>query len=138
MHRGFTLTEILIAVSIIGILTSIIIASVADLRDSANDSALKQEASQLRRVAELYYLENGGSYQPVDGGNGVCEDALFNEILTKHGIDTDRCNDSASSWALASLLSNGNEWCVDVAGASWEIDPLAFGTGEGDECPDAI
>lgn len=136
MQKGFTLIELLIAVSIIGILIAIVVANIGTLRDNANDAALKQEASQLQRVAELYYLENNGTYQA--GANGVCEYDLFVAVLDKHGIDTDRCNDSGTSWAIAAPLSNGNEWCVDVAGASWEINPDDFGENEGDECPAGI
>ena len=62
--RGFTLIEMLMVVAIIGILSSVLIASMRDARLKAADSAVRQAASQLRAVA-------GGQRLPAAGAAGI-------------------------------------------------------------------
>ena len=60
-HSGFTLIELLVVISIIGILSSVVLASVNTARMKARDAAVKQLALQMRNVYELEY-SNTGTY----------------------------------------------------------------------------
>ena len=57
--RGFTLIELLVVIAIIGVLASVIIASLGTARDKARDAAIIENMLSLRTTAALYYSENG-------------------------------------------------------------------------------
>ncbi len=65
MHRdnrkesGFTLIELLVVISIIGLLASIILASLSQARIKARDSTRVQNIVALRTALELYYSTYG-------------------------------------------------------------------------------
>lgn len=56
---GFTLIELLVVVAIISLLSSVILASVKDARQKAQDSAVRQSISQLINALELYRSDYG-------------------------------------------------------------------------------
>ncbi|MCA9369826.1 MAG: prepilin-type N-terminal cleavage/methylation domain-containing protein [Pseudomonadales bacterium] len=55
---GFTLIEILIVVSIIGILAALIVGNFLSARERAADGAMKGELGQLKTALQLYYNDN--------------------------------------------------------------------------------
>lgn len=65
--KGFTLIEILVVVTIIGILASISLLSLRTARATARDSARKVTLRSLQSPLQLYW-NNNGSY-PLTGSN---------------------------------------------------------------------
>lgn len=65
MKKGFTLIELLVVVAIIGMLSSVVLASLNSARANARDATRKQDLRQIQTALELYYNANG-SY-PVGG-----------------------------------------------------------------------
>lgn len=65
--RGFTLVELLVVISIIGLLSSVIFASLATARNKSKDSAIISEVLQLRNLMHLEYSDTG-SYAGLQGG----------------------------------------------------------------------
>jgi len=59
---GFTLIELLVVISIIGMLSSIVLAALRSARDKAGDAAIKEEAAQLRNVSGLFLAGNNSFY----------------------------------------------------------------------------
>lgn len=57
--RGFTLIELLVVISIIGFLSSIVLASLNTARAKARDVANIRAARELQKAVELYYSDNG-------------------------------------------------------------------------------
>lgn len=58
-HKGFTLIELLVVISIIGLLSSVVLASLNTARNKAKDAAIMQEARQLASIMHLEYSETG-------------------------------------------------------------------------------
>lgn len=57
--RGFTLIELLLVVSIIGMLSSIVIASLDNARNKSYDAVRKSDLRQMQVALELYYSDHG-------------------------------------------------------------------------------
>lgn len=54
-RRGFTLIELIVVISIIGVLSTLIINNLNDARARARDTKRKQELSSLKTALRLYY-----------------------------------------------------------------------------------
>lgn len=65
MKKGFTLIEILITLSIIGLLATISIFGIAGARESARDAKRKADLQNIRSAFELYYSDCGQYPPPV-------------------------------------------------------------------------
>ena len=59
IKKGFTLMELLIVVAIIGILSSIVLASLNAARMKSRDAKRYSDIKQIQTALELYYNENG-------------------------------------------------------------------------------
>lgn len=57
-QRGFTLLELLVVVTIIGMLSSVVLASVSAARIKARDARRVSDLKQLQLALQLYYGEN--------------------------------------------------------------------------------
>jgi len=56
--RAFTLIELLVVISIIGFLSSVVLASMKTAREKAQDSKIAQDLRQYQLAVELYYNTN--------------------------------------------------------------------------------
>ncbi len=75
MHKakGFTLVELLVTISIIGVLASITVVSVGNVRQLARDSKRLADMKQLQTALEFYFNQTNGypNVQDVTLGTGV-------------------------------------------------------------------
>jgi prepilin-type N-terminal cleavage/methylation domain-containing protein len=140
--KGFTLIELLVVVAIIGILASVVLASLNSARAKGSDAAIKAALSGARAQAELFY-DTGQTYAGVCTTattgigamilNAAQKLATTNTVTNAAWADSDAgainsavCHDSSSGWAaMVSLKATGaTGWCVDSTGASKESTAL--------------
>lgn len=71
LHRGFTLVELLVVISIIALLSSIVFASVNSSRAKARDARRFSDVKQLVLAMNFFADANGGTF-PSSGGTYRC------------------------------------------------------------------
>src|SRR3989344_4722821 len=100
-------------IAIIGILASVVLASLNSARDKGQDAATKATLSNARVQAELYYDDNLNSYSGfcLDGQTKLQLDQAFGD----KGIDY-ICNDNSSEYAISAPLNEDGYYCVDSMG----------------------
>ncbi len=59
-NKGFTLIELLVVIAIIGILASVVLASLNSARAKGADAAIKSNLSNTRAAASMYWDTNSG------------------------------------------------------------------------------
>ena len=92
---GFTLIEVLVAVGIIALLSSIVFASFSGARESSRDKRRVSDVSQLQLGLRLY-AEQNGTYPTYDSGvtigTGQSIDTDLQTLLS--AVPTDPVNDT--------------------------------------------
>lgn len=135
LRRGFTLIELLVVIAIIGILASVVLASLNSARDKGADAAIKSNLNNARAQAELYYDNHDRSYNEVctDTGSDSIAQMVAGAEAAATGVTVD-CNDEAGAWAASVELSTEEFYCVDSTGAA--VITAGGLTGDTDyDCP---
>jgi prepilin-type N-terminal cleavage/methylation domain-containing protein len=119
---GFTLIELLVVIAIIGILASVVLASLNTARAKGADAKVKSQLANARAQAEIYFDDpatGNQSYRGVcDSGNtGNISALVYDTSFMDPG-----CGDDATAWAAwAQLKSTTGYWCVDSTGFSNKV-----------------
>jgi len=84
-NSGFSLIELLVVISIIGLLSSLAVVSLNSAREKARDAVRKADMSQLRTALNLYY-DDELEYPDCDGS--ASDDANISCYSGTGGDDT--------------------------------------------------
>ena len=91
-NRGFTLIELMVVITIIGLLASAVLASMSNSRKSARDASRVQAVKELQKSLELYRNANNGIYPCATAACGalgaagvVINDGVTNNVTTLIG-----------------------------------------------------
>ena len=107
--KGFTLIELLIVIAIIGILSSIAVVSVGNVRRLARDSKRLADMRQLQTGLEMYFNEANG-YPTAGGIDAAATLGTGNNVAlcsTTMGFDTvANCTANGISMYLAKVAAN--------------------------------
>ena len=123
-RQGFTLIELLVVIAIIGILASVVLASLNTARNKGNNAKMKSQLSGLRVGAEVYYDNNGQSYAGMCAVGASDTSGLFQYLQASNypGNVAPICNQTATAYAATIQLSvaegANTHWCVDSVGNS--------------------
>ncbi len=72
-NKGFTLIELLVVIAIIGILASVVLASLNAAREKARDAARQSDINAVNKALQLYWLDHN-SYPSTGGLSAVYMD----------------------------------------------------------------
>ncbi|MBI2087085.1 MAG: hypothetical protein HYT69_02855 [Candidatus Zambryskibacteria bacterium] len=131
----------MVVIAIIGILSSVVLASLNTARGKGNDAKVKAQLSGIRAAAEVYYDTNGHYGTEV---SDLCSAAFFADSdsgMLSYSTQANyplgatlSCHTDGTAYAVSALLlSTTTAWCVDSTGASKSI-PANLIAGEV-ECP---
>lgn len=103
LSRGFTLIELLVVIAIIGILASVVLASLNSARVKGRDARRISDIKQLQLALELYYDTNQ-SYPVGTGSASTTLSALVtNNFISSIPADPTNAGTYVYSYASANL-----------------------------------
>lgn len=150
IKRGFTLIELLVVIAIIGVLATIVIASLSDSRERAKDAAVMQSLSSYRNQIELDF---NNSY------TGLCDSSSFLDyaqgLYDVYGADVYECEESSNAYRVVTILpsqyqqfisffaetafANGeNAFCINSLGEAKRNDYDAIMAASFPSCPQSL
>ncbi len=85
-EKGFTLIELLVVIAIIGILSSVVLSSLATARERARDARRLQDIQTIRQALLFYANDNAGSYPNINAAQGTVSNwTYFKEVMVGGG-----------------------------------------------------
>lgn len=71
-NKGFTLIELLVVIAIIGILASVVLASLNSARIKSRDTTRAAQIDQVMKALSMYHLDTGSYPGSISTGHADC------------------------------------------------------------------
>ncbi len=127
-NKGFTLIELLVVIAIIGLLSSIVLSSLASAREKAQDSKSIQQVQQLKIELELYALNNGGQYPQA-------ATVLNNKQFANKDDQSGFLSKIFSNLGIKTAYAASNPDCIrSMTGSGWTNKLRGMDNGPVDRC----
>jgi len=135
INKGFTIIELIVVVSIIGVLATIVLTNASSYKGKAKDVVIKEDMNNFFHLAQEYF-DSHGNY------GGFCNDnstqVLFDAIPAYEGKKVKICQHDANKLMVCAKLNfpedRSKAWCVDASGTKKEISAGDCEQGN-DTCP---
>ena len=126
--KSFTLIELLLVLTIIGLLAALILTMLSIAKRRALDGGIKANLSQIRQEANLIYTESNSYIAP---GNELCApDNTLNEnnpdhpnlarieqeVMKRNGQQPVICYATTDKYCVQSNLVSDGNLCIDFTG----------------------
>jgi prepilin-type N-terminal cleavage/methylation domain-containing protein len=137
--RAFTLVELLIVVTILGILAALVMPKFSDASAQARDASIATQLKTIRTQIDLHDYQNPGApFNPLVPGGAAAWDQLVNNDYLHSAPENPFQFDSPAVGAVPGV---GVGWVwADPLGTGttiYAVDDLgAFYDGDGDGAPD--
>ncbi len=150
-NQGFTLIELLVVIAIIGVLASVVLASLNTARKKSRDARRIADIKQIQLALELYFDGTApNSYPTTDQGLAILATNGFiptvpNDPLsaayTYEGCSSTKYHIGAALEDLANPAMTGNNnaavaGCTGTWGANASVCSGTAGTNQGSYCYD--
>ena len=127
-HKGFTLIELLVVISIIGVLSSVVLAALGSARSSSLNTSIKSNLNNSRAAAEIWYDDvttGNGTY------SGLCQNATFQKFVNAAHASSKATNISYLTAGAGNQTNTTLSVCHSAAGGWAESVPLKVPEGSG-------
>lgn len=125
-NKAFTLVELLVTISVIGVLATVLMINFVGSRERAKDSQKIQNLNSVKNALRIYYNDN--QEYPVNSSDlasgDYIPDSSYDEISSYEGYLYEQL-DLGDAFRLRLTLESG-------AGIDWEASQLNCGIGAGD------
>lgn len=114
--RGFTLIELLVVIAIIGILASVVLASLGLSRAKGADASIKNSLHTIQTQMELYNTNNNNNY----GTAVACQSSPATSVGSGSSVFI---TDPVINGALKSAMAQSGQgyWAVGANGQSYAV-----------------
>lgn len=121
LPRGFTLIEIMVVITILGILAALIVPRVVGRTDDARIAAARQDIASLMQALKLYRLDNGAYPTTEQGLKALLAKPTIEPLPPnwKQGGYLERSSTPKDPW--------GNDYKYLNPGLKGEIDVFSYG-----------